>query len=97
MAMTREQLLQQDAACRVFQARADAALETWGIRAPPPISTELPGYAEAYRRELAYMAKKRLPEDHELRKVDVVHSMHLRSLSHRYMRPAKRLERALTA
>src|SRR6516225_11086200 len=71
MAMTREQLLQQDAACRVFQARADAALETWGIRAPPPISTELPGYAEAYRRELAYMAKKRLPEDHELHKVQV--------------------------
>ena len=69
--MTREQLLQQDASCRVFQARADAALETWGIRAPPPISTDIPGYPEAYRRELLLMAKRRLPEGHDLRTVQV--------------------------
>jgi hypothetical protein len=73
MAMAREQLLQQDAACRVFQARADAALETWGVRAPPPMSTDLPGYPEAYRRELLYMAKKRLPDGHDLRQVQVRH------------------------
>jgi hypothetical protein len=71
MTMTREQLLQQDAACRVFQARADAALETWGIRAPPPVSTDLPGYPELYRRELALMCKRRLPDGHDLRTVQV--------------------------
>jgi hypothetical protein len=69
--MTREQLLQQDAACRVFQARADAALETWGIRAPPPVSTDIPGYPEHYRRELVLMAKRRLPSGHDLASVQV--------------------------
>ena len=71
MPMTRDQILQQDAACRIFQARADAALETWGIRAPPPMSTGLANYPELYRRELVLMAKKRLPEDHDLRTVQV--------------------------
>jgi hypothetical protein len=73
MPMSREQLLEQDRACRIYQARADAALESWGVRAPPPMSTGLLGYPEAYRRELLYMAKKRLPEDNELRKVQVRH------------------------
>ena len=73
MPMSREQILEQDRALRVYQARADAALETWGVRAPPPMSTGLPGYPEAYRRELLYMAKKRLPEGHDLRTVQVRH------------------------
>jgi hypothetical protein len=63
MPMTREQILQQEAACRVYQARADDALEPWGIRAPAPVLSDDPNYPEQYRRELAYMCKKRLPEN----------------------------------
>jgi hypothetical protein len=71
MPMSREQILEQDRALRTYQRRADDALEPWGLRAPPPMSTDLPGYAEAYRRELLLMAKRRLPEDHDLRTVQV--------------------------
>ncbi len=35
--------------------------------------TDDPDYAERYRRELAYLAKKRLPEGHELTKFQVKH------------------------
>jgi hypothetical protein len=66
MPMTREQILQQEAACRVYQARADDALEPWGIRAPAPVLSDDPGYPEEYRRDLLYMAKKRLPKDVEM-------------------------------
>jgi hypothetical protein len=71
--LTREQILQQDAALRVYQARADSALEPWGVRAPPPVMSDDPRYPEQYRRKLAYLAKKRLPEDHELRTFQVKH------------------------
>ena len=73
MPMTREQVLQQDAALRAFQQRADDALSTWGVRAPAPVFNDDPGYGERYRRDLVYLAKKRLPEDHELRKFQVKH------------------------
>ena len=65
--MTREQILRQDAALRVYQERADAALAPWGIRAPPPTVSDDPAYAEKYRRNLAAIAKYCLPEDHALR------------------------------
>jgi hypothetical protein len=61
MPMTREQILQQENACRVFQARADAALEPWGVRAPAPAMSNDPNYPEIYRRELAIMCMRRIP------------------------------------
>ena len=71
--LTREQMLQQDQALRFYQARADDALSTWGIRAPGPVLSDDPQYPEQYRRQLAYLAKKRLPGDHELRQFQVKH------------------------
>jgi len=73
MPFSREQILEQDRACRVYQAGADAALEAWGARAPQPIVSDDPAYPERYRRDLLYLAKKRLPEDHELRNFQVRH------------------------
>jgi hypothetical protein len=51
--MTRDQILQQHASARVFQARFDSAFEPWG----------------EFRRDLAVQVKKLLPEDHKLRAV----------------------------
>jgi hypothetical protein len=73
MPLTREQMLEQDRACRVYQARADDALEAWGARAPGPVVSDSPDNPEKYRRELLYLAKKRLPEDHEFRNFQVKH------------------------
>ena len=73
MPMTRDDVLRQDASLRVYQARADSALEPWGVRAPAPVYNDDPRYPEQYRRELAYLAKKRLPENHELRSFQVKH------------------------
>jgi hypothetical protein len=73
MPLSREQILEQDRACRVYQARADAALEAWGVKAPAPTMSDDPSYPEKYRRDLLYLAKKRLPEDHELRNFQVKH------------------------
>ena len=66
--MTREQLLQAQASARVFQARADSAFEPWGFRAPAPPLGQDP---QDYRRDLAVMAKKQLPYDHQFRKMKV--------------------------
>jgi hypothetical protein len=64
--MNREQILQIHAAARVIQARYDAAFEPWGVRAPePPLGQDL----DTYRRNLAVQAKRLLPENHQLRKV----------------------------
>jgi hypothetical protein len=71
--LNREQMLHQDQALRAYQARADDALSTWGLRAPAPTLSDDPRYPERYRRELLYLAKKRLPEDHQLRKFQVKH------------------------
>jgi len=73
MPLSRDQMLDQDRACRVYQARCDDALEAWGVRAPGPGVSDSPDYPEKYRRELLYLAKKRLPEGHELRAVQVKH------------------------
>jgi hypothetical protein len=52
MPLSREQMLEQDRACRVYQARADDALEAWGARAPGPVVSDSSDYPEKYRREL---------------------------------------------
>jgi len=71
--LNREQMLQQDQSLRAYQQRADDAFSTWGFRAPAPSLSDDPRYPERYRRELLYLAKKRLPENHELRKFQVKH------------------------
>jgi hypothetical protein len=68
MPMSREQLLQVQASARIYQARADDAFQSWGMRAPAPVIGEDP---EDYRRRLMIRAKKQLPEGHELRQVTV--------------------------
>jgi hypothetical protein len=65
---SREHLMQVQATARAYQARADTALDPWGIRAPSPVAGEP---LDAYRRNLLILAKKQLPEDHELRRVTV--------------------------
>jgi hypothetical protein len=64
--MSRDQLLQAQASARVYQERADNALQLWNIRAPAPV---LGQDVHEYRRDLAVKLKKQLPEDHKLRKV----------------------------
>jgi hypothetical protein len=66
MPLTREQILQQQASARVFQARYDAVLEPWGVRAPAPVLGQDIG---AYRRDLAVMAKRLLPENNKYRTI----------------------------
>jgi hypothetical protein len=64
--MTRDQLLQMQASARVYQGRADSVFQEWGFRAPAPSLGQDP---EDYRRDLAVMAKKQLPDGHVLRKI----------------------------
>ena len=64
--MSREQLMQVQSAARIYQERADTALSSWDIRAPAPV---LGQPIEKYRRDLAVMLKRQLPEGHQLRKV----------------------------
>jgi hypothetical protein len=66
MGMSREQLLQLQAAARIYQARFDSALEPWGQRAPAPVFGQDPN---DYRRNMSASAKKLLPTDHKLRRV----------------------------
>ena len=68
MGMTREQILQQHASARVYQERFDSALEGWGVRARAPTLGE---DIDHYRREELIRVKKLLPENHELRKVQI--------------------------
>jgi hypothetical protein len=68
MPMTQEQLLEVQRRCRVFQERADQVFEPWGFQAPAPVLGEDHG---DYRRRLAILAKKQLPDDHKLRQVQV--------------------------
>ena len=64
--MNREQLLRAQASARIFQERADNALQLWNMRAPAPV---LGQDVREYRRDLAVKLKKQLPENHKLRKV----------------------------
>ncbi len=66
MPMTRNQLMQMQASGRVYQERADNALQPWDIRAPHPVLGE---DIAKYRRDLAVKLKKQLPEGHKLRQV----------------------------
>jgi hypothetical protein len=51
---------------RVYQERYDNALSPWDMRAPAPVLGEP---ITEYRAKLAILAKKQLPPDHQLRKV----------------------------
>jgi hypothetical protein len=64
--MTREELMRVQASARVYQERADNALQPWDQRAPAPVLGEDP---DKYRRDLAVKLKKQLPDAHELRQV----------------------------
>ena len=50
----------------IFQERADAVLDKWGLRAPAPVLGEDMG---VYRRRVLRMIAKRLPGDKPLRRV----------------------------
>jgi hypothetical protein len=68
MELSREQLLRQQASGRVFQEQFDNALQPWGVRAAAPVLGEP---VDEYRRRELIKAKKLLPDDHELRKIQV--------------------------
>jgi hypothetical protein len=53
---------------RVIQEMAQDSLDPWGVRVPGPTLGEPP---DEYRRKLLIMAKKQLPVEHELRKIQV--------------------------
>jgi hypothetical protein len=63
---SREHLLDVQAMARQYQARADDALSTWNMRAPQYVAGES---LMEYRRRLARLAQRQLPDDHELRGV----------------------------
>ena len=65
---SRENLMEVQHAARRYQARVDSALEPWGIRTPGPVLAQP---VSDYRRSLLAQAKKQLPEDHQLRRVQV--------------------------
>ena len=64
--MSRDELLQMQASARIYQERADNALQPWDLRAPHPVLGEDIG---KYRRDLAVKLKRQLPESHKLRQV----------------------------
>ena len=79
--MTREQLLQMHNSARVYQQRYDDAFFAWGVRAKAPTLGE---DIDIYRRHLAVMGKKLLPENHDLPLCSSTHlaAMHSKSSSH---------------
>ena len=66
MPYTREQVLQLQASARVYQAEWDEAFQPWGFRAPAPVIGQLPN---DYDRNMAVLAKKQLPADNELKRM----------------------------
>jgi hypothetical protein len=66
--LTRDQLLQQHASARVYQERYDDALQPLGVRANAPV---LGQDILDYRRNELVRIKKLLPDDHELRRVQI--------------------------
>jgi hypothetical protein len=64
----REHMIQVQATARAYQAKADSALEPWGIRAPAPVVGE---NLDDYRRRVAILCKRQLPDGHELRRVQI--------------------------
>jgi hypothetical protein len=65
---SRENMLALEATARAYQSRCDDSVQPWGIRAPALVAG---APLDDYRRDLLILAKKRLPEDHELRRVQV--------------------------
>jgi hypothetical protein len=65
---SREHLLDVQAAKREYQQRCDDALQPWGERAPMSRADES---INRYRRRLADTMQRRLPEDDELRGLDL--------------------------
>ena len=61
-----DQAMRMQASARVYQRRYDDALQPWDMRAPGPTLGE---DITAYRAKLAILAKKQLPPEHEMRKV----------------------------
>jgi hypothetical protein len=66
--LNREQLMQVQNSARIFQERADNALQPWGLRAPHPVIGE---DISPYRRKLLILAKNQLPDDHPLRRIQI--------------------------
>jgi hypothetical protein len=65
---SRENQMRVMSVAREYQAKADDSFQPWGVRAPAPA---LGQPLSEYRENLAIMAKKLLPDDHPLRKVQV--------------------------
>src|SRR6516165_7175292 len=66
--MTHEQLIRQQASGRVYQERYDNALAPWDQRAPSPTLGE---DIDVYRRNTLIQIKRLLPDDHELRNMQI--------------------------
>jgi hypothetical protein len=66
--MTREQLMQMQASGRIYQERYDNALAPWDQRAPAPVLGE---DIDTYRRNTLVKIKRLLPDDHNLRKIQI--------------------------
>jgi hypothetical protein len=64
--MSHEQMLRAQNSARVYQQRYDDSLAPWNMRAPAMVLGE---DVSTYRWKLARLAKKQLPEDHQLRQV----------------------------
>jgi hypothetical protein len=69
--LTTAQMEEMNGSLRVFQARADAALQPMGLRAEPPLASTDPNYANTYRRRLANQLVARFPEDSEFHNLPV--------------------------
>jgi hypothetical protein len=66
MSLSHDQAMRMQASARIYQQRYDDALSPWDMRAPAPVLGEP---ITEYRAKLAILAKKQLPPDHQLRKV----------------------------
>ena len=66
MAMTNEEIQEQQRRLTVYQDRYDQVLQPWGRRAPAPSLTQSP---YNYRREVLAFAQTFLPENDQWRKV----------------------------
>ena len=68
MPMDRDQLLRQQASGRVYQEQFDNAFQPWGVRAGAPVLGES---IDSYRQKELIKAKRLLPDDHQLRQVQI--------------------------
>jgi hypothetical protein len=65
---SRDNLIEFQQHARTLQSRCDDSLEPWSIRAPSLVAGES---LDDYRRRLLILAKRQLPADHQLRKVQI--------------------------